>query len=149
VPSSRAVVAAHGCHRWAHETSQGERAVSDHVMVDRLQFTLTITFHYLFPILTMGVALFIAWLKTVSYLGREDHRFPLWRKTQAERDEYESAARFWAKIFAANFAVGVVTGHPDGVSVRDQLGEVLRLRRRGDRHDAGDGRGLLDGAVLP
>jgi cytochrome d ubiquinol oxidase subunit I len=86
--------------------------VSDNVTVDRLQFTLTVTFHYLFPILTMGVALFVAWLKTVSYLGREDHRFKLWRKTQAERDDYETAARFWAKIFAVNFAVGVVTGIP-------------------------------------
>src|SRR4051812_33655443 len=43
---------------------EGERHVSDHVMIDRLQFTLTVTFHYIFPILTMGIALFIAWLKT-------------------------------------------------------------------------------------
>src|SRR4051795_445061 len=86
--------------------------MSDHVLVDRLQFTLTVTFHYIFPILTMGLALFVGWLKTVSYLGREDHRFPLWRKTQGERDDYESAARFWAKIFAVNFAFGVVTGIP-------------------------------------
>ena len=41
--------------------------MSDYVLVDRLQFTLTVTFHYLFPILTMGLALLIAWLKTVSY----------------------------------------------------------------------------------
>jgi cytochrome bd ubiquinol oxidase subunit I len=86
--------------------------VSDPVLIDRLQFTLTVTFHYLFPILTMGLALFIAWLKTVSYLGREDHRFPPLRKTQEEREDHESAARFWAKIFAVNFAVGVVTGIP-------------------------------------
>src|SRR4051794_15665540 len=86
--------------------------MSSHVTVDRLQFTLTVTFHYLFPILTMGLALFIAWLKTVSYLGREDHRFPLWRKTEEQRAHYETAARFWAKIFAVNFAVGVVTGIP-------------------------------------
>src|SRR5437763_6360116 len=86
--------------------------MSSHVTVDRLQFTLTVTFHYLFPILTMGIALFIAWLKTVSYLGREDHRFPLWRKSEEERAQYEAAARFWAKIFAVNFAVGVVTGIP-------------------------------------
>ena len=49
--------------------------------VDRRQFTLTITYHYLFPILTMGLALFIAYFKTVSYLAREDRRFPLLRKT--------------------------------------------------------------------
>src|SRR3954454_17376579 len=86
--------------------------MTSHVLVDRLQFTLTVTFHYIFPILTMGLALFVSWLKTVSYLGREDHRFPLWRKTQGERDDYESAARFWAMIFAVNFAFGVVTGIP-------------------------------------
>jgi cytochrome d ubiquinol oxidase subunit I len=86
--------------------------VSDPVLIDRLQFTLTVTFHYLFPILTMGLALFIAWLKTVSYFGRDEHRFPLFRKTEEEREDYESAARFWAKIFAVNFAVGVVTGIP-------------------------------------
>src|ERR687886_993732 len=86
--------------------------MSDHVLVDRLQFTLTVTFHYLFPILTMGLALFIAWLETVAYLGRDDHRLRLFRKGAAERDQYESAARFWAKIFAVNFAIGVVTGIP-------------------------------------
>jgi cytochrome d ubiquinol oxidase subunit I len=86
--------------------------VSSHVTVDRLQFSLTVTFHYLFPILTMGVGLFVAWLKTVSYLGRPDHRLLLLRKSDAEREAYESAARFWAKIFAVNFAVGVVTGIP-------------------------------------
>ena len=86
--------------------------MSDPVLIDRLQFTLTVTFHYLFPILTMGLALFIAWLKTVSYFGREDHRLRPFRRTQAERDAYESASRFWAKIFAVNFAVGVVTGIP-------------------------------------
>src|ERR671939_204023 len=86
--------------------------MSSHVLVDRLQFTLTVTFHYLFPILTMGLALMIAWLKSVSFFGRREHRFPPFRKTEEERDQYESAARFWAKIFAVNFAVGVVTGIP-------------------------------------
>ena len=86
--------------------------MSDPVLIDRLQFTLTVTFHYLFPILTMGLALFIAWLKTVSFFAREEHRFRLLRKTPEEREDYESAARFWAKIFAINFAVGVVTGIP-------------------------------------
>jgi cytochrome bd ubiquinol oxidase subunit I len=86
--------------------------MSSYVLVDRLQFTLTVTFHYIFPILTMGLALFVAWLKTVSYLGRGDHRFPLWRKTEEERADYEAASRFWAKIFALSFAFGVVTGIP-------------------------------------
>jgi cytochrome bd ubiquinol oxidase subunit I len=86
--------------------------VSSNVTVDRLQFSFTVTFHYLFPILTMGLALMIAWLETVAFLGREQHRFPLLRKTEEERAHYDSAARFWAKIFAVNFAVGVVTGIP-------------------------------------
>lgn len=86
--------------------------MTDHVLVDRLQFTLTITFHYLFPILTMGLALFIAWMKTVSYFGREDRRLFLLRKTDAQRESYEGASRFWAKVFAVSFAFGVVTGIP-------------------------------------
>ena len=86
--------------------------MEDHVLIDRLQFTLTVTFHYLFPILTMGLALFIAYMKSVSYLGRPNRRFRLFRRTDAERERYEGMARFWAKIFAVNFAFGVVTGIP-------------------------------------
>src|SRR5437763_16019620 len=76
--------------------------MSDHVMVDRLQFTLTVTFHYLFPIVTMGLALYLAYLKTVAYRRRGTER----------GDQYDAAAIFWAKLFAVNFAVGVVTGIP-------------------------------------
>src|SRR3954470_22113829 len=76
--------------------------MSDHVTVDRLQFTLTVTFHYLFPIVTMGLALYLAYLKTVAYRSRGTERGEL----------YDTAAIFWAKIFAVNFAVGVVTGIP-------------------------------------
>jgi cytochrome d ubiquinol oxidase subunit I len=87
-------------------------AMSDHVLVDRLQFTLSVTFHYLFPILTMGLALFLAWFATVAYLGREDHRFRPLRRTRAEVGHHDAAARFWAKAFGITFAVGVVTGIP-------------------------------------
>ncbi len=66
--------------------------------VDRLHFAFTATFHYLFPQLTMGSALLIVWLKTVALRTGDEH--------------YHRAARFWAKIFAINFAVGVVTGIP-------------------------------------
>jgi cytochrome d ubiquinol oxidase subunit I len=86
--------------------------VSSHVTVDRLQFTLTVMFHYLFPILTMGSALFVAWLKTVSYLGGERRRLPLLRKSGEQRAVYEGAAHFWGKLLAITFAVGVVTGIP-------------------------------------
>jgi cytochrome bd ubiquinol oxidase subunit I len=86
--------------------------MSSHVTVDRWQFTLTVMFHYLFPILTMGLALFIAWFETVSFFGGEHRRFPALRKTAQERAAHHNAAHFWAKIFAINFAVGVVTGIP-------------------------------------
>jgi cytochrome bd ubiquinol oxidase subunit I len=86
--------------------------MEDHILIDRLQFTLTVTFHYLFPILTMGLALFIAYMKSVAYLGRPDRRFRLLRRSDAERERYEGMARFWATIFAVNFAFGVVTGIP-------------------------------------
>src|ERR1051326_7407707 len=68
------------------------------LLVDRLQFAFTVTFHYLFPQLTMGLAPLIVILKTL-YLRTDDQR-------------YNQAARFWAKIFGINFAIGVVTGIP-------------------------------------
>jgi cytochrome d ubiquinol oxidase subunit I len=68
------------------------------LLIHRLHFAFTVTFHYLFPQLTMGLALLIVWLKTIAY-RRND---PL----------YHQAARFWAKIFGINFVLGVVTGIP-------------------------------------
>ncbi|MGH7934148.1 MAG: cytochrome ubiquinol oxidase subunit I [Candidatus Binataceae bacterium] len=70
----------------------------DALTVDRIHFAFTIVFHYLFPQLTMGLALLILILKSVA----------LW----TSRDEYHQAARFWGRIFAINFAMGVVTGIP-------------------------------------
>jgi cytochrome bd ubiquinol oxidase subunit I len=75
--------------------------MSSEVTVDRLQFTLTVTYHYLFPILTMGLALFIAYFATVAYRGRPERRATA-----------EQALGFSTKIFAVNFAFGVVTGIP-------------------------------------
>jgi cytochrome d ubiquinol oxidase subunit I len=66
--------------------------------VHRLHFAFTITFHYIFPQLTMGLALLIFVLKTIALRTGNEH--------------YNSAARFWTKIFAVNFAMGVVTGIP-------------------------------------
>jgi cytochrome d ubiquinol oxidase subunit I len=70
----------------------------DVLFLHRLHFAFTVTFHYLFPQLTMGLALLIVVMKTVG-LTRGDER-------------YNQAARFWAKIFAINFILGVVTGIP-------------------------------------
>jgi cytochrome d ubiquinol oxidase subunit I len=69
-------------------------------------------FHYLFPILTMGLALFMVWLVTVSVFGGEQRRLRPLRKSPEEREAHSHAAHFWAKIFAVTFAVGVVTGIP-------------------------------------
>src|SRR5499433_2483507 len=66
--------------------------------VHRLHFAFTITFHYIFPQLTMGLALLLVYLKTKAVRTGDDH--------------YNRAARFWAKIFGINFAAGVVTGIP-------------------------------------
>jgi cytochrome d ubiquinol oxidase subunit I len=64
----------------------------------RLQFGFTIVYHYLFPQLTMGLALLIALWK--------------WRALRTGDARYDRAARFWAKIFGVNFALGVATGVP-------------------------------------
>ncbi len=64
----------------------------------RFQFGFTITFHYLFPQLTMGLALLIVIFKTAALCKKEER--------------YDELARFWARIFGINFAVGVATGVP-------------------------------------
>ena len=74
------------------------QAVSDPAFWSRIQFGFTITYHYLFPQLTMGLAWFIVYWK--------------WRALRTNDEKYKLASRFWAKIFALNFAVGVVTGIP-------------------------------------
>jgi cytochrome d ubiquinol oxidase subunit I len=68
------------------------------LLVHRIHFAFTITFHYLFPQLTMGLAPLIVILKTLA-LRRND-------------EIYHEAARFWARIFGINFVLGVVTGIP-------------------------------------
>ncbi|HQE28821.1 MAG TPA: cytochrome ubiquinol oxidase subunit I, partial [Phycisphaerae bacterium] len=68
----------------------------DTVLLSRLQFALTVMFHYLFPPLTIGLGVVLVVLEGL-YLKTKDL-------------QYEAAARFWTKIFALNFAMGVVTG---------------------------------------
>src|SRR5215472_14150223 len=65
---------------------------------DRFQFGFTVTYHYLFPQLTMGLSLIIVVLKIQALKTGEDR--------------YNAAARFWGKIFGLNFGLGVVTGIP-------------------------------------
>jgi cytochrome d ubiquinol oxidase subunit I len=67
-------------------------------VIHRLHFAFTVTFHYLFPQLTMGLALLIVVLKTIAL------------RTGGE--QWDHAARFWGRIFGINFVFGVVTGIP-------------------------------------
>jgi cytochrome d ubiquinol oxidase subunit I len=72
--------------------------LEDTLFWSRLQFGFTITYHYIFPQLTMGLAWIIVYFRW-KYLRSGDERFG-------------EAARFWAHIFGINFALGVVTGIP-------------------------------------
>jgi len=70
----------------------------DALLMHRWHFGFTITYHYLFPQLTMGLAPLIVIFKSL-YLRTHDER-------------YNRAARFWARVFGVNFVLGVVTGIP-------------------------------------
>jgi cytochrome d ubiquinol oxidase subunit I len=72
--------------------------MSDPAFWHRLQFAFTITYHYLFPQLTMGLAWFLVYWK--------------WQALRTGDENYNKAVRFWARIFGLNFAVGVMTGIP-------------------------------------
>lgn len=68
----------------------------DPVLLARLQFAFTITFHIIFPSFTIGLSAFIATL--------------LVRWSMTGREHLHRLARFWTKIFAVSFAMGVVSG---------------------------------------
>jgi cytochrome d ubiquinol oxidase subunit I len=70
----------------------------DGLTTHRIQFAITIIYHYLFPQLTMGLALLIVVLKSIA----------LWRGDRVANE----AARFWTRIFGLSFVMGVVTGIP-------------------------------------
>jgi cytochrome bd ubiquinol oxidase subunit I len=72
--------------------------MDDALLMHRLHFAFTITYHYLFPQLTMGLAPLIVFFKTMY----------LWKKD----DRYNRAAYFVGKVFAISFIFGVVTGIP-------------------------------------
>ena len=72
--------------------------MNDALFLHRIHFAFTITFHYLFPQLTMGLAPLIVVLKTLAI--------------RTGNETYNESVRFWTKIFGINFALGVVTGIP-------------------------------------
>jgi len=73
-------------------------ALLDPVMLSRMQFALTAMFHILWPVLTIGLSLFLVVLEI------------LWLRT---RDiDYYHHCRFWSRLLLLNFGVGVVSGIP-------------------------------------
>jgi cytochrome d ubiquinol oxidase subunit I len=68
----------------------------DAVLLARVQFALTVGFHYIFPPLTIGLAWLIVVIQTLHL--------------KTGRGIYRSMARFWVRLFAVSFAVGVATG---------------------------------------
>ena len=68
----------------------------DAVLLARLQFAMTVAFHFIFPAITIGLGLFIAIVETIR-----------WR---TKRELYDRIALFFTRIFALTFAVGVATG---------------------------------------
>ncbi len=72
--------------------------MDDALLLHRLHFAFTITYHYLFPLLTMGLAPLIVYFKSI-YLWKND-------------EKYNRAAYFLGKVFAISFIFGVVTGIP-------------------------------------
>lgn len=68
----------------------------DVVLLSRLQFAFTIMFHYIFPPLTIGLGVILAYLETRYYLTK--------------KPVFAIACQFWTKIFVLNFAIGVSSG---------------------------------------
>jgi cytochrome d ubiquinol oxidase subunit I len=97
--------------------------MSDALFWHRLQFAFTIVYHYLFPQLTMGLALLVAVMKGLG----------LRRGGAAWND----AARFWIRIFGINFAVGVVTGIPLEFQFGTNWAEFARVAGRVVGHTLG------------
>lgn len=62
----------------------------------RIQFAFTIAFHYIYPPLSIGLGLMMV-LMEGNYL-------------RTGNKEYETLARFWTKVFALTFGIGVATG---------------------------------------
>lgn len=68
----------------------------DALLLSRIQFAFTISFHIVFPAFSIGLSAFIATLEI------------LWLRTR--KPHFHLLARFWTKIFAVSFAMGVVSG---------------------------------------
>ncbi|MBD2099484.1 cytochrome ubiquinol oxidase subunit I [Leptolyngbya sp. FACHB-261] len=72
--------------------------LSDTVVLSRMQFALTAIIHMLWPTLTTGVGIYLVMVEGI------------WLKTR--NPDYYHHARFWSKLYALNFGIGVATGIP-------------------------------------
>jgi len=72
--------------------------INNHVMLSRLQFAFTTMFHITWPLLSIGLSIFLVVMES------------LWLKTKDP--DYYHQTRFWGKLFLLNFAMGVVSGFP-------------------------------------
>lgn len=70
----------------------------DYVFLSRLHFAFTAIFHIIFPVLTIGLSIFLVWVEAKWLITRQIM--------------YYHQARFWMRLFLLNFAVGVVSGIP-------------------------------------
>jgi cytochrome d ubiquinol oxidase subunit I len=68
----------------------------DVLLLSRIQFAVTIAFHYLYPPLSIGLGVLLVLMEG------------LWLKTN--NPVYHQMARFWTRVFALTFAIGVATG---------------------------------------
>jgi cytochrome d ubiquinol oxidase subunit I len=65
-------------------------------LLSRIQFAFTIMFHYIFPPFSIGLGLLLVVYESLYLITK--------------KEIYEKITRFWIKIFAANFSVGVASG---------------------------------------
>lgn len=75
----------------------------DPLILARLQFAANISFHILFPTITIGLAWFLLYFRVRYTLSRDSSGLH-------GDDSWEYAYYFWVKIFALTFALGVVSG---------------------------------------
>lgn len=68
----------------------------DIVLLSRIQFAVTVIYHFLFVPLTIGLVILVAIMETLY--------------ARSHKEVYRKMANFWGKLFTINFALGVVTG---------------------------------------
>lgn len=92
--------------------------MNDVLLLSRIQFGFTVAFHIIFPAFTIGLA---SWLATLEFR---------WLRTS--NPKYRDLYRFWVKVFAISFGLGVVSGIPmsfqfgsNWSGYADYVGDVL------------------------